>query len=491
MDNLVYRRQFILSSKELVPLSHWQHLKLDDDRYRLYAHPDLELAEIKDAGKRIILLGYIFDAQNPRYSNYDVLKELISAQSFRDLIKATYRYAGRFVLIFEDGSSAKLMHDCAGLRQIYYTTGTKEVWCGSQPSILAGFLDLEKSHNKVLKDFCNSREFESRHKAWAGDGTMYDNVKHLMPNHYLDLGSRETHRYWPDETIGEMSIDEAVGVSTKYLKGFIKCASERYELMLAVTAGWDTRVLLAASREKKDEIFYFINKHKYLRDESPDIRVPRRLLNKLGLKFNVIEYSRVVDDEFRSIFKNNVTLSREILLPAIYNVYYVQFPNRMNVNGDASGIVRNYFDVVDHADNLMLAELAGYKNLEYPMQEYAKWLERSCDVAKEHDVSILDLFYWEERMGNWGALGPSETDIAMEEFSPFNCRDLLTVMLSVNKKYRDMFSSRLYREMVKKMWSEALSEPVNPSARFALIRILKNLRLYPTVRFFYKKILNK
>jgi len=491
MNNLVYRRQFILSSKELVPLSHWQHLKLDDDRYRLYAHPDLELAEIKDAGKRIILLGYIFDAQNSRYSNYDILKELISVQSFRELIKATYRYAGRFVLIFEDGSSAKLMHDCAGLRQIYYTAGTKVVWCGSQPSILARFLSLEKSSNKALNDFCNSKEFKSRHKAWAGDGTIYDNVKHLMPNHYLDLGSGENHRYWPDETMREMSIDAAVGLSTEYLKGFIKCASERHELMLAVTAGWDTRALLAASREKKDEIYYFINKHEYLDHTSADIKVPRRLFNKLGLEFHIIEYSGIVDDEFKNIFKNNVTLSRETLLPAIYDVYYKRFPGKMNVNGDVSPIARNHFEGKNNVSGHILAELVGYENFEYAIQEYEKWLEESYDIANECRLNILDLFYWEERMGNWGALGPSETDMAIEEFSPFNCRDLLTVLLSVNTRYRDKHYNRLYKKMITNMWRETLAEPIDPSVKLTLIRVLKILRLYSITKYLYGKVFNK
>lgn len=491
MHNLVYRRQFILSSKELVPLSHWQHLRLNNNRYILSAHPDLEVSEIRDAMKRIILLGYIFDAQNPRHSNHDILKEMISVENFPELIKATYKYAGRFVLIYEDGTSTKLMHDSAGLRQIYYTVETEDVWCGSQPSILAKFLNLERSHNKELNDFYRSKEFNLGHNAWAGDGTLYDNVKHLMPNHYLDLASGEKHRYWPDEAMREMSIDAAVGVSTEYLKGFIKCASERHELMLAVTAGWDTRVLLAASREEKDEIHYFINKHEYLDHTSADIKVPRRLFNKLGLEFHIIEYSGIVDDEFKNIFKNNVTLSRETLLPAIYDVYYKRFPGKMNVNGDVSPIARNHFESKNNVSGHILAELAGYENFEYAIQEYEKWLEESYDIANECGLNILDLFYWEERMGNWGALGPAETDIAIEEFSPFNCRDLLTVLLSVNTRYRDKHYNKLYKKMITNMWRETLAEPIDPSVRLTLIRVLKTLKLYSITKYLYAKVFNR
>jgi len=477
-----------MGNREVEALCHWTKLRLDGTNFIIHVHPDLDMEEMTSNGRSLVLLGYMFDARNPHHTNREILEALILENSFKDLLKATREYAGRFVLVYSDRLSARLLHDAGGLRQVYYARRMNGLWCGSQPSILAKFLNLERSGDAALKEFYESRQFISGHKAWVGDGTVYDEVKHLMPNHYLDLVTGENHRYWPDEKMEEISIDEAVEAGTRYLKGFLACASERCGLMQAVTAGWDSRVLLAASRSRRNEIFYFINKHKHLTNKSPDVRVPRKLLGELGLEFHVIEYSDVVDEGFRTTFGENVTLGRETLLAVIYNVYYKQFPDKMIVNGDVSAITRNYFERRKDVSGAILAALAGYRGLAYPTRECSKWLKESRDIARNSNIDVLDLFYWEQRVGNWGALGPAETDISVEEFSPFNCRSLLVALLSVDRKHRDKYSNRLYREMIKRMWGETLREPINPSRRLQLIRVLKALRLFTIAKHLYEKI---
>jgi hypothetical protein len=480
--NLAFRRQFIMGSKEVKALCHWTKLRLDSVNLIIHAHPDLDVEEARGNGRSLVLMGYIFDARNPHHTNRDIVEGLVLMSSFEDLLEATHEYAGRFILVYLDRFSARLLHDAGGLRQVYYTRRPSGLWCGSQPGILAKFLDLEKSDDEALKEFCESKQFISGHKAWLGDGTVYDGVKHLMPNHYLDLVTGESHRYCPSKRLEEIPLGEAVEAGTSYLKGFLSCASDRYQLVQAVTAGWDSRVLLAASRHRRNEICYFVNKHRHLTSSSPDVRVPRQLLDRLGLEFHVIEYSDAVDEKFRAAFCENVTLNRETLLPVIYNVYLKQFPGRMIVNGDVSAITRNYFGGRKDVSGETLAALVGYRGLAYPTRECSKWLKESQFVARECNISVLDLFYWEQRVGNWGALGPAETDISVEEFSPFNCRSLLMTLLSVDRRHRDKHFNRLYHEMIKRMWDETLMEPINPSRRLLLIRVLKALRLFTAAK---------
>jgi hypothetical protein len=78
-------------------------------------------------------------------------------------------------------------------------------------------------------------------------------------------------------------------------------------------------------------------------------------------------------------------------------------------------------------------------------------------------VDVLDLFYWEQRAGNWLATCELEFDIAWKDiFTPYNCRLLLMDMLSADDIYRRPPQYELYKKMILTLWPEVLAEPINP-----------------------------
>ena len=83
---------------------------------------------------------------------------------------------------------------------------------------------------------------------WIGDETYFDGIKHLLPNHYLDINKREAFRYWPNGAINRLDLDEAVSRSCLFLQGIMKAIVHRHPAMMAVTGGTDSRTLLAASQ---------------------------------------------------------------------------------------------------------------------------------------------------------------------------------------------------------------------------------------------------
>lgn len=72
-------------------------------------------------------------------------------------------------------------------------------------------------------------------------------------------------------------------------------------------------------------------------------------------------------------------------------------------------------------------------------------------------------------MGHWGALHPAEQDVAMEQFSPFNNRGLLTTLLGVDATERGAPDYPVYRRMVELLWPEAMAEAVNPPTLRAMV----------------------
>ena len=106
----------------------------------------------------------------------------------------------------------------------------------------------------------------------------------------------------------------------------------RHPVMMAVTAGWDSRTLLAASRGIHDKIYFFINNEGIGHDHR-DIAVPKKIFESIGVPFHIHEIPNEVDDEFRRIFLDNTFFASERILPTIYNIYFKEHSEKANILG--------------------------------------------------------------------------------------------------------------------------------------------------------------
>ena len=336
---------------------------------------------------------------------------------------------------------------------------------GSQPNLVSEFAKppLGHSDDKAIQGFYDHDLKNMRSgRFWIGDETCFSGIKHLLPNHYLDVADLRAKRYWPREKLLSIGLEEAVHISSSFLQGALKAAAHRQQLMIAVTGGTDSRTLLAASREISDKIYYFINKHKGLDVRHPDIYVPSALLKRLNIPFHIHNLEGEIDEEFRRIFLDNTFLSTDLNLSAIYHVYYKQHDHRMNVLG-VGEIGRTFFgDVPRHIDGYYLARSMKIKNSPYAVEQCQRWLDGTLPAARRSGVNILTLLLWEQLLGNWGTVGNSESDIAIEEFDPYNSHYLYETLLGVDKRYSKYGNSILFREMIRNMWPELLEYPINP-----------------------------
>ncbi|HEY6104322.1 MAG TPA: hypothetical protein VI007_13970, partial [bacterium] len=150
-ERLRYRSQFVLGPRFVEDLPAWSRVELGHG-LRLSAHPDLPVTRVVDGPRAITLLGYMLDPFQPAATDADLVRDLLATLAAAgDLVEQTGRYGGRWILIVDDGSSRRLFHDAIGMRQVYYTdvARTGEVWCASQPGIVAGLLQLPVSEEAL------------------------------------------------------------------------------------------------------------------------------------------------------------------------------------------------------------------------------------------------------------------------------------------------------------------------------------------------------
>jgi hypothetical protein len=483
-EKLLYRRQFIFAPKDLNSFPSWKKYNILD-KFMLYAHPDLPQSEYSEGKKRLILLGDLYDPDNFEFDNSEILASLINNNSIIKLLESSFKYAGRFVLFFILNESVYVFHDSGASRKIYYTVGMESMWCGSKPHVIAKYSGINKTSDKTVLDFYNSDDFKLHENADVYTNTIYDNIKHLPANFYLDIQMGKAFRYWPNKKLIETSLDQGVERGAKMLSGILKSINFRYNLMIPVTAGFDSRLILAATKEIKNDPYFYILKNRDMSDSHQDITIPSRLLSKQGLTLNIIEYSNDVDKEFREIYFKNDEFANEKFLPIIYNVFYKRFQDKINLPGLLSGISRNYFDT--YKKNItadILVKRFKYENNKLAYNSFKEWIDGVQEIAYELKYDIGDLFNWEENNGNLHTKVQSNKDIAQDEFAPFNCRNLLITFLSVPKKYRNRYTNIFYKAMIKYMWPELLSEPFNPN--LWKYYYATKLRLYWTLRWLKK-----
>ncbi len=480
IKKLLFRRQFILGPKFIENLPYWKRIKIRDE-ILISIHPDLDVHQIVYEDSSLTLLGFMLDPVEPSANNIDILKSLIgkllASKDLNSFFKNTYTLGGRWVLIIDDGNEIRLLNDTTGYRQVFYTDLSicEQLWCASQPGIIAEILNLDMDKDALeFLDLDKYKHWGNKEYVFPGESSLYKEIKHLLPNHYLNLRTGSCCRFWPDRNLDEMPLDECIQKSARILKGLMRSALNRFDLALSITAGRDTRLILAVSREISDRLYYFTHMHWSLSESSADIKIPARLLSRLGLRHNIIKCPQKINAELKRLYKRNVTAAHQVY-EGIFQGMYNSYPeNRVCVKGNAIPIVKCHFHQSSNngnANSSTLARLLKVEGCSFAMHDFEKWLSDARDI---YNVNILDLFSWEIKDGNWQAMAQLEFDIIHEVFVPFNCRRLLIDMLSVDREYRKPPDYKLHTELITLLWPELLMEPINPKPKKRITTRIKN-----------------
>ena len=485
-ERLLFRRQFVLGPRFLEGYPSWRRTELGSS-LRLTSHPDLPVTRASGTDVSMVLIGYLLDPFHPADRDSDILGRLLRRMeeggNRESLIRLTYPYGGRWILIVEAGQDCWLFTDPCGHRSVFFTVDPQPLWCASQPSMLAELLGLSMDRD-ALRFFHRYRRRDFQY-CWPGDTSPYNEIRHLRPNHTLDLRTRASRRFWPRGDLTPRPTEDVVRENAQLLQGIIEGASRRFALSLGLTAGRDTRTLLAGSRAIRHGLYCFTSMYWDLSWNSPDVRVPARLLPGLGMSHHVVVCPARMDRDFGRVFRRNVATAHDCYGPVVQGDYEGQPRNLVCMVGYAAPIfsvpyrhrLQRWRPQTDlgHIDVETL-EYCTYREDPFSRAAIGRWLSN----VPPSNLHVLDLFYWEEREGNWEAMGLAEWDLARESFAPFNCRQFLVNALSIPEKDRKRPLYPFHESLMRHMWPEVLSEPLNPPDEGAglsvAIRSLDQLR---------------
>ncbi len=461
---LLYHGQYVLGPRFVEHLEGWKRVQIARSVY-LTAHPDLNVCQVTEGEKSVTLLGFMLDPYDPPATDEDILRQLFGELSTCDrFFHHTDRFGGRWALIVDDGSQMILFHDPLGQRQVFYTDVryTGDLWCASQPGIVAGLLGLRMDRDAVnFFDWC--RHSGMKEYSFPGDSSPFKEIRRLLPNHYLDFGTGKSHRYWPVKALDQVRLDEAVERTSRILRGLLAGAASRFSLQLDLTAGVDTRIVLAASREIRHDVSYMTLRTIGMAEDFADLTVPAMLASKLGLRHDIVVSAPIVDARFLDIFRQNVTLAQEVHAPDAQAILKYYGLTKVCVTGVASEEGKLSYTFGKLGDRWTTPqELSGFAGMEHPfsVKAFGKWLSELGDL---YGLNLFRQFHWETRGGNWIAMTQLEFDIAYQDaLSPFNCREALIIAASVDADYRKPPNFVFFRHLINSMWPDVLAAPINP-----------------------------
>jgi hypothetical protein len=465
INNLKYRRQFLLSPKKCDQLNDWNHKEFGI--YNLYAHPDVELTISGNTNMDIALIGYIIDPHHPVYTNSDIVNDILKSVNIDDVAKKLYGYGGRFVLIVKQNDDYVIFHDACGLKSVFYTKYRKDIYVASQPLLFKLLISL--SEGSKYHSYYESTHVKTDIEHWIPSGSsLYDNVHHLVPNHYLRFSTFNQVRYWPNKKHQNLNFQDAVKKVSSLLNKTMIAADHRFKLALPLTAGWDSRVILSASKPISKDLYFYTLKYRFLTDTNNDIRIPREILTKMGFQHHIIDCRKTIDKSFSEIYEQNTDIPHLYDWGLIAHGMINDYPSeRVTIKGNCAEIGRCFYyktgthkEILSEEDVVEL--IPPWKDIPFIKEQIFNWFNEVKDSKVNMGYDLFDLFYWEHRMGGWQAQNQLEWDIIQEAFTPFNNRELLETLLDVEAKYRCAPNYLLFTALIQELWKETLMAPINP-----------------------------
>ena len=297
---------------------------------------------------------------------------------------------------------------------------------------------------------------------WLPSGlTSKTNVFRLLPNHCLHIQEHRSSRHWPtpetDLSINN-DIQPAVEKITTNLKNTIAAVAKHHPLCFSLTAGMDSRMILACARDFVDASTFitFIGGTK-----SYDVDIPALLARRFKLNHQFIQTEEASSEELE-YWLALTGLSASGTIWKIHKSLKKLDPHRVLLPGTAGEIGRwtiqwrntdRVSTRISASDVLTRCKLPQHPALLKATEEWVAGLQ-FVDT-----FTFLALIFTEQRLGCWAAPQHYGNTTSAFEFSPFNSREIFHTAMRFPHEYR--WQERFVTDIIRYTWPELLELPFN------------------------------
>jgi len=309
--------------------------------------------------------------------------------------------------------------------------------------------------------------------------TSRRNVERLLPNHFLDLATWRVKRHWPAAPIEDDAVPrDVVAEIADNVERQMRAVLSRERAWITLTAGWDSRTLLACARHMLDRIEFFTIA---LPDTGAriDVAMATRLARRHGLSHRVIPCGKAsANDLDQWLWRTGACLGGERewqAMPA-----YAALPDkRPEINGFAGGAARAFKWRNLHTADGSPNPVAVVRGLALPAEpeivaRAEAWLK---DLPATRAMQIVDLAFLEQRVGSWTSVVPyGHAHVVPFRFAPYVNRRVMTAIFRLPDAYK--LEKRFSHDLISSRWPELLTDGINRYPGLAHHKHLLKKRLW-------------
>ena len=433
----------------------WQ--EFEHAGWHLVHHPTLPVIPIMTSGVRIgWILGYPVTAAG-RLLQGDWLLDPANL-SWLELERALYSMGGRFIAIFLLENAHRVYLDAGGSMGM--------VFCGDDRMVASNpYLIPETSNTPYRAELVEAIGVSRRFTFFPFGLSPRVCVERLAPNHYLDLDEWRPVRHWPTNELDDVAASShLVSIIAETVTRNIGAVIEKGPVQMSLTAGHDSRLLMACSRQWLDHIAFVTAPH-HARGGRIDVNVARHIANKMGLNHRVLPAKKALPRDlnrwfYRTGFMTGAPIARSEVLT------YAQMdpgaPYLMGVYGDIGRAL--FWKKGDSVSSSITVEELLQRRGTPPLPEILErgqhWLN---GLPTRNPLIVLDLYWLEQAWGGWGGfLAYGQVDAGSYHHYPFLHRQVIEAMLRLPPEYR--LGHQLSWDIIGSTWPELLEFPFNQAS---------------------------
>jgi hypothetical protein len=475
----LHRRQFLIGPAPVLVDEEWTSIDVGDGMHLSFERA-LPITPVRDRDRGAwYLLGRAVQSDPTRAAPPDEIAAARTAEV--DLLTSTW--SGRWVLV-GDGA---VHPDAAGLLGCFYAGDSRD--CSLVVSSSAALLREQVDPGTASPPL--------RYRVGMGwyppPASRFKGIRRLLPSQALTLdGAGDPVRHRPllvDQP--KAGYDETLAQLETSLRTVLRnLAKTGRPLWLALTGGYDSRLLLAAMRREGLEFTTFTWETSIL--TKADRTIPPLLAKDVRVRHRFLTRRRFHEERLR-IFDEHTAfhtadLDRE-LIP--WGQYEELPPDAIVILGNVIplGSLHFYGRLTAHLD-VVESVAEGYGFAEHHRDSPAHWdgIRKWADWIHAHPergMDWRDRFYWEQLVAGWCSSCEQATDfVDVECASPAACQSIMAEELSIDPAKR--YNKRWQVDLTYRMAPSLTDHPYHLGGPFLnrLRRVASGLIHHPRKRRF-------
>lgn len=446
---------FVTAEKPAIPDSY----RLTDlGGFWLAADGQLPVIAVRDsAGRQIgFVVGHVFSEFDGEFLKQAEVAIPVEVSTITDVeLLILPRLSGMFVFITCGSLPPRLYMDHGATFPMVYSPEDRRA-----ATSVALLLEEQGYRDRFRADLHAALVGQESTGAWiSGTLTAHRGVFRVLANHYLDLATWTTHRFWPRP--GEFSewrdFEASVGIVSKAITEFSAAASRALRVAVTLTAGSDTRGLVASCRTCLERVEFFT-----IEADDMDEEVSRRIAKRFGLTHRTLPVRSVSEEEV-AVWDRMVSdcmieeTRRSYTTLADLTERDFVFTGLFGETGRCRLYRQDYMTINDAViDVRFIADRLTLPRHPELLENMAVWL---AGLEGQPNSVIMEMAFVELKVGVW-AMGkrPAGNQIKLN-LQPFCQRRVLEAFVGVAPAEKGTHA--LFHAVIVRLWPELMEFPIN------------------------------